>query len=72
VEKEFKKLNTPVYIDKSESSGGYLSLALRYSSGQDLRPSIYQVIKAKEWVILEFRQETKTLEDLFRELTKEN
>lgn len=40
--------------------------------GADLRDRIYQAIKETDWVLLEFRQETKTLETIFRELTKEN
>lgn len=38
----------------------------------DPRPALYAAIKATDWVLVEFHQETKTLEVIFRELTKEN
>jgi len=38
----------------------------------DIRGDIYQRIKKKDWILLEFYQKTKTLESIFRELTKEN
>jgi ABC-2 type transport system ATP-binding protein len=48
----------------------HLKLACR--SSDDLREEIYRRIKGTDWVLLEFRQETRTLEHIFRELTKEN
>jgi ABC-2 type transport system ATP-binding protein len=41
-------------------------------SGGDPRPALYAAIKATDWVLLEFHQETKTLETIFRELTRES
>lgn len=41
-------------------------------SADDPRPALYAAIKATDWVLVEFHQETKTLEVIFRELTKEN
>ncbi|MBT4363741.1 MAG: ATP-binding cassette domain-containing protein [Desulfobacterales bacterium] len=38
----------------------------------DLRKDIYNIIKKTDWVILEFNRETRTLENIFRELTREN
>jgi gliding motility-associated transport system ATP-binding protein len=38
----------------------------------DPRPALYAAIKATDWVLLEFHQETKTLETIFRELTRES
>jgi ABC-2 type transport system ATP-binding protein len=40
--------------------------------GGDPRPALYAAIKATDWVLLEFHQETKTLETIFRELTRES
>jgi len=38
----------------------------------DPRAGIYAAIKNTDWVILDFHQEAKTLETIFRELTREN
>jgi ABC-2 type transport system ATP-binding protein len=38
----------------------------------DLRAEIYQKIKETDWILLELVQETKSLEHIFRDLTKEN
>ena len=38
----------------------------------DMRGEIYRKIKETDWVLLEFHRETKTLENIFRELTREN
>jgi ABC-2 type transport system ATP-binding protein len=38
----------------------------------DPRADLYQAIKATDWVLMDFHQETKTLESIFRELTREN
>jgi ABC-2 type transport system ATP-binding protein len=41
-------------------------------SRDDPRPALYAAIKATDWVLVEFHQEAKTLEAIFRELTREN
>jgi hypothetical protein len=51
---------------------GELSAAIRCNSNEDVRPQIYGSIKKKDWVLLELKQEKRTFEELFRELTKEN
>lgn len=49
-----------------------LSIRLGYQSTHDLRPDIYRKIRATDWIILDFHQETQSLENIFRELTKES
>ena len=49
-----------------------LHVKLTCNANADLRESIYHTIKETDWVILEFYQETQTLENIFRELTREN
>ncbi len=51
---------------------GSLKVTLSVSSSQDTRGDIYRTIKETDWVLLEFYQESQTLETVFRELTKEN
>ena len=55
----------------SETSDA-LSVRLSYASTVDLRPEVYRKIKDTDWILLDFHQETQSLENIFRELTKEN
>ena len=49
-----------------------INIKLTCKSGTDLRADIYNKIKQTDWVLLEFHQEKESLENIFRELTKEN
>jgi ABC-2 type transport system ATP-binding protein len=49
-----------------------LRLVLTSQGDHDLRPAVYAAIKATDWIMVEFVQQTKNLETIFRELTKEN
>ena len=51
---------------------GHLRLQLATPVDRDLRPQIYDAVKQTDWILLEMRQETQTLETIFRELTREN
>ncbi len=48
------------------------ALKLSCRGSMDLREAVYSAVKQTDWLLMEFRQETKTLETIFRELTKEN
>jgi ABC-2 type transport system ATP-binding protein len=52
------------------SSNGALDFHLACSGKKDVRPDIYEIIKKNNWPLLEFHMETRTLETIFRELTK--
>ena len=41
-------------------------------TSKDIRAEIYQKIKETDWILTEFYQETQSLENIFRELTREN
>ena len=56
----------------NEEPNGPLGVRLTCKSALDLRETIYQTIKQTSWVLIEFHKETKTLETIFRELTKED
>jgi ABC-2 type transport system ATP-binding protein len=49
-----------------------LHVTLTCQSSVDVRGDIYRKIKETDWILLELHQETKTLEHIFRELTREN
>jgi ABC-2 type transport system ATP-binding protein len=51
---------------------GMIDFHLACSGGKDIRPAIYEIIKERGWPLLEFHKETRTLETVFRELTKES
>jgi len=50
---------------------GVLSVKISCRSSIDLREKIYEKIKATDWVLLELHQEAKTLETIFRDLTRQ-
>jgi ABC-2 type transport system ATP-binding protein len=49
-----------------------LRITVTSRTHEDLRPALYAAIKSTDWILLEFNRETKTLETIFRELTREN
>jgi ABC-2 type transport system ATP-binding protein len=59
-------------IKRVSETDSLLSLSLSYSSTADLRPEVYRRVKETDWILLEFHQEIQSLENIFRELTKEN
>jgi len=61
-----------VKIEKADSGNKILHAKITCRTDQDIREDIYQAIKKTDWVLLELYQEAKTLETIFRELTKEN
>jgi ABC-2 type transport system ATP-binding protein len=58
--------------DKKNEDKSALRLRLLCKSSSDLRGDIYSKIKQTDWTLLEFFQETQSLENIFRQLTKEN
>ena len=72
VEKELTAVSGIESIARIEESEHQLQIQLSCQTSADLRPEIYRRIKQTEWIVLDFHQETQTLEAIFRELTKEN
>ena len=52
------------------SDKGIIHLKLRCGTDPNLREDLYKIIKATDWILLEFHQETLTLENIFQELTR--
>jgi ABC-2 type transport system ATP-binding protein len=67
--KDVQGLDDVICVSETDN---LLNIHLSYSSSADLRPEVYRRIKETDWVLLEFHQETQSLENIFRELTKEN
>jgi len=72
VEKELGSIDGIVGFVPVDDEEGILHVRLTCQSSADLRGDIYRKIKQTDWILLEFHQETKTLENIFRELTKED
>ncbi len=51
---------------------GVTDITLSCATAEDLRPVVYGIIRQRDWPLLEFHRETRSLENIFRELTKEN
>lgn len=58
--------------NKGDNARDVLELNLTCQSTGDIRGDIYQKIKETDWILLELYQETRSLENIFRELTTEN
>jgi ABC-2 type transport system ATP-binding protein len=71
VRKIFGELDTIGAIDVSTDTPGRLRVKLNPAGGEDIRPQIYRLVKSTDWVLLDFHQESQTLETIFRQLTKE-
>lgn len=54
-----------------DAAYGTIDFCLTCTGQRDLRREIYEVIKKNDWPLLEFHRETRTLENIFTELTKE-
>ena len=59
-------------VTRIAESDGQLEVRLACRTSSDQRAAIYQQIKQTDWVLLDFHQETQTLETIFRELTLED
>lgn len=73
VESELNPIEGVLGIEKlDQSKDGMLNIRLICQPNLDLRESIYNAIKKTDWILMEFRQETKSLETIFQELTQGN
>ena len=59
-------------VSRVEETDKQLDVRLACRSSIDPRAAIYENIKQTDWVLLEFQQKSQTLENIFRELTRES
>jgi ABC-2 type transport system ATP-binding protein len=59
-------------VSRISETDNVLNVRLAYQSTDDLRPDVYRKIKETDWILLDFHQETQSLENIFRELTQES
>ncbi len=73
VETAIKSIKGVDTVEKIESElQGVIKLLIECKSDDDLREQVYSAIKSNDWILLELYQESKTLENIFRNLTMEN
>jgi ABC-2 type transport system ATP-binding protein len=72
VKKELESITGIVKIEKENDGNKILNVKIACRANNDIREDIYRKIKKTDWILLELYQEAKTLENIFRELTKEN
>ena len=72
VERELLSIQGIQDISVISDHGDMLEIRIACQPPEDLRGEIYKKIKETHWVLLEFHQETRSLENIFRSLTKEN
>ncbi|MCD6184292.1 MAG: ABC transporter ATP-binding protein, partial [Deltaproteobacteria bacterium] len=66
----FSTDNTILRIKRDDNgTDDIVRVKIHASASSNLMESIYKKIKATDWILLEFSQDTKTLEKIFRELT---
>lgn len=59
-------------ISAEEGEGAVLQVKLSCRSSGDLRAGLYERIKQTDWILLEFYQESQSLENIFQKLTLES
>ncbi len=73
VRMQLASVNGVQRVEQAPSEDPALLIINVYSKNDnDPRADLYRAIKATDWVLIDFHQETKTLESIFRELTREN
>jgi ABC-2 type transport system ATP-binding protein len=72
VQKSLAGINGIENVTRISETQRTLTVSLTYLSTDDLRPDVYRKVKEADWILLDFHQETRSLENIFRELTRES
>lgn len=59
-------------VNLLEENRGRVRVELHPAADTDIRAQVYALVKSTDWILLDFHQESQTLETIFRQLTKEN
>lgn len=70
LQKRLAALSGVERVDRETAEGRRTRLILTVSADEDLRPAIFELAKQSDWELWELHQETATLEEVFRDLTK--
>jgi ABC-2 type transport system ATP-binding protein len=72
VQKELGSVAGVIGISPVEGDSAILRVRLSCRSSDELRDKIYERIKKRDWILLEFYQERQSLENIFQKLTLES
>lgn len=61
-----------VISHRSEAVNGRIRVSLEVSGGHELRPTIFSLAKERGWLLWELHRERVSLEQVFRDLTRED
>lgn len=67
-----EKIDGVVRVVVDAPANGALPVVLVGGGETDLRAAVYRQVRQTDWDLLEFHQETETLETIFRKLTRED
>lgn len=69
-ESQLKSIESVMEINKESSNKDEINI--RVFSEKDIRAEVYNLIKKTDWIMLGLNKESESLENIFRDLTKEN
>jgi ABC-2 type transport system ATP-binding protein len=72
VQEKLRDLAGITRISPLEGESDLLRVKLSCRSSEDLRAQVYERIKQTNWILIEFYQETQSLENIFQKLTLES
>jgi ABC-2 type transport system ATP-binding protein len=72
VQEKLGSLTGITRISPLEGDSGLLRVKLSCRSSEDLRAQVYERIKRTDWILIEFHQESQSLESIFQKLTLES
>lgn len=72
VEGEFRPFEWITGIRRTDEDDMALRIRVTCRGAGDMREDLYRIIKNRDWILLEFYQEARSLEKIFMELTGEN
>ena len=72
VQRELAAVPGVTRVEVLAPADGAIRLVLTCDASRDPRADLYRRIRQTDWTLLEFHQETLSLEEIFRELTKES
>jgi len=72
VDMAFAAIEGVAGVTRMDETDHQLDVRIDVRAAADPRVEIYRKIKQTDWVVLDFHQNTQTLETIFRELTMEN
>ncbi|MBN1697318.1 MAG: ATP-binding cassette domain-containing protein [Spirochaetales bacterium] len=71
VKSALASINGVEQIRKSGGDADIMDVEIECNTKDDIRPAIYQAIKSRDWILVELKQVSTSLETIFRKITRE-